>query len=158
MHLMQFADRDLYRGFTFGRVLVGLFCIFFLFSYLMRDWFYRTVCYTGEGLINSPCSGFFQTYILDPVTAADALLLVLFAFLFLLPTFLLRGWFLFIAWWAVPFAVYAVATSPIGSDGFFSFSPRNEAEFMSHVLLYLTIGYVIAHVGVHLTLQLWRRG
>jgi hypothetical protein len=73
-------------------------------------------------------------------------LIILFFLLALLPNFLLRGWFLFVAWWALPLAAYNILTAPNSTGGFFESSTAAATVQSVYLLLFVTTTYVAVHV------------
>lgn len=137
---------DFYRILT-----IGILGIFLYTYYSVREKF-QSVCYPD--LNPEYCTDVFRSYIHSPLTNSYNEILILLFLLFLLPTQLLRNWFLYIGSWAVPLSLWFVSiTADTPQQITWVNSPSNAALLSVNLLIWVTIAYA----GVYLAWHVWRR-
>lgn len=126
----------------------AMLLIVFALIYQFHSWYYHTHCYTGEGIHMSPCYGNFLTYVYDPLTEIAKTMIIFSVILFFLPNKILRGWFLYIGSWLIPFAVYDTLTTDVVTGSFIPSNPAASASFWAYVLLRSVFVVVIIYAGI----------
>lgn len=121
----------------------------------LRDWYVPDYCAVGQTTVR--CVIDFQTYVFDPISRSHESWIILLFLLALLPFFLLRGWFLFVSWWALPLAAYNILTAPNSTGGFFESSTAAATVQSAYSLIAVTIGYVILHLLLRTLVRIFRK-
>lgn len=153
---MRFTEIKKQYQFSFLRLVpLAAALLVLVLNYYRRENFFENC--VGDGYLSEQCSTDFLVYFYRPLGQGIEEILALLFFLSLLPNFLLRGWFLFVSWWALPLAAYNILTAPNSTGGFFESSTAAATVQSVNALLAVTIGYVILHLLLRALVRIFRK-
>ena len=113
--------------------------------------FYQNVCFTGEGLRNSPCSEKFLDLFYTPLATVDNELVLFFFLLLILPLPILQSWAKYIASWSIPLGILiylsGIPNEP-GSGSMFSsaFNAASRLSIAVMLWLWLLAAFVVYQI------------